>query len=200
MNKELNELLINVLLLFDTDEINRKIERIQSEYKRVYEAEFEIQTGFGHTFSRNSFMRFEEAVKRNTNDQYENFHQYINKLMFEKEITHSELSKRSLIKKSTLSRYINGSREVPVNMLFRIALALRLNIMETEVLLRKVGKRFKEAYMDGVIIEAIEQGIYDVIKVEAVLREFTEGKESLFTKKEQEEFGFSDRDMEIDVI
>lgn len=120
--------------------------------------------------------------------------------MFEKEITHFELSKRSLIKKSTLSRYINGSREVPVNVLFRIALALRLNIMETEVLLRKVGKRFKEAYMDGVIMEAIEQGIYDVIKVEAVLREFTEGKESLFTKKEQEEFGFSDRDMEIDVI
>lgn len=200
MNKELNELLINVLLLFDTDEINRKIERIQSEYKRVYEAEFEIQTGFGHTFSRNSFMRFEEAVKRNTNDQYENFHQYINKLMFEKEITHSELSKRSLIKKSTLSRYINGSREVPVNMLFRIALALRLNIMETEVLLRKVGKRFKEAYMDGVIMEAIEQGIYDVIKVEAVLREFTEGKESLFTKKEQEELGLTDEVLEIELI
>lgn len=200
MKKELNELLINVLLLFDTDEINRKLERIQSEYKRIYKEEVEIQTGFGHTFSRNSFMRFEEAVKRNTKDQYENFHQYINKLMFEKEITQSELSKRSFIKKSTLSRYINGSREVPVNMLFRIALALRLNIMETEVLLRKVGKRFKEAYMDGVLIEAIEQEIYDVIKVEAVLREFTEGKESLFTKKEQEEFGLTDEVLEIDLI
>ncbi|MDL0420906.1 helix-turn-helix transcriptional regulator [Caldibacillus thermoamylovorans] len=200
MNKELNELLINVLLLFNTDEINRKLERIHSEYKKIYEAEVEIQTGFGHTFSRNSFMRFEEAIKRNRKDQYEDFHQYINKLMFEKEITNSELSKRSLIKKSTLSRYINGSREVPTKMLFRIALALRLNIMETEVLLRKVGKRFKEAYMDGVIMEAIEQGIYDVIKVEAVLREFTEGKESLFTKKEQEELGLTDENLEIELI
>lgn len=200
MNKELNELLINVLLLFDTDEINRKLERIQSEYKRIYEAEVEVQTGFGHTFSRNSFKRFEEAIKRNTKDQYEDFHQYINKLMFEREITHSELSKRSLIKKSTLSRYINGSREIPVYMLFRIALALRLNIMETEVMFRKVGKRFKEAYMDGVIMEAIEQGIYDVIKVEAVLREFTEGKESLFTKKEREEYDLSEGDLKIEVI
>ncbi|MDY0407160.1 hypothetical protein P5G51_019135 [Virgibacillus sp. 179-BFC.A HS] len=41
--------------------------------------------------------------------------------------------------------------------------------------------------MDGVIIEAIEQGIYDVVEVEAVLRKFTNGEESLFTKKEQEE-------------
>lgn len=32
-------------------------------------------------------------------------------------------------------------------------------------------------------MEAIEQGISDVIKVEAVLREFTEGKESLFTRQ-----------------
>lgn len=35
-------------------------------------------------------------------------------------------------------------------MVFRIALALRVNIMETEVMLRKVGKRVKEAYIDGV--------------------------------------------------
>lgn len=85
-------------------------------------------------------------------------------------------------------------------MLFRIALALKLNILETEVLLRKVGKRFKEAYIDGVIMEAIEQGIYDVIKVEAVLREFTEGKESLFTKKEQEELGLTEDVLEIELI
>lgn len=72
--------------------------------------------------------------------------------------------------------------------------------METEVMFRKVGKRFKEAYMDGVIMEAIEQGIYDVIKVEAVLREFTEGKESLFTKKEREEYDLSEGDLKIEVI
>lgn len=72
--------------------------------------------------------------------------------------------------------------------------------METEVMFRKVGKRFKEAHMDGVIMEAIEQGIYDVIKVEAVLREFTEGKESLFTKKEREEYDLSEGDLKIEVI
>lgn len=197
MNKELNEVLINILLLFDTDEISRKLERIRTEYKRIYETKEEIQTGFGHTFSRTSFMRFEEAIKRNTDDQHEDFHQYVNKLMFQKEITQSTLSKRSLIKESTLSRYINGSREVPVNMIFRIALAMRLNILETEILLRKVGKRFKAAYMDGVIMEAIEQGIYDVIKVEVILREFTEDKESLFTRKEQKELGLEELEIEV---
>ncbi|MFS0673654.1 helix-turn-helix domain-containing protein [Ornithinibacillus sp. 179-J 7C1 HS] len=200
MNKELNEVLINVLLLFDTDEISRKLERIRTEYKRIHETKEEIQTGFGHTFSRISFMRFEEAIKRNTNDQHENFHQYVNKLMFEKDITQSTLSKRSLINESTLNRYINGSREIPINMLFRIVLAMRLSLLETEILLRKVGKRFKEAYMDGVIMEAIEQGIYDIIKVEVVLREFTEGKESLFTKKELEEYDFKDDDLEKELV
>jgi transcriptional regulator with XRE-family HTH domain len=200
MNKELNEVLINVLLLFDTDEISRKLERIRTEYKRNHETKEEIQTGFGHTFSRISFMRFEEAIKRNTNDQHENFHQYVNKLMFEKDITQSTLSKRSLIKESTLSRYINGSRDIPINMLFRIALAMRLSILETEILLRKVGKRFKEAYIDGVVMEAIEQGMYDIIKVEVVLRMFTNGKESFFTEREREELNFTDEDLQIELF
>jgi hypothetical protein len=86
--------------------------------------------------------------------------------------------------------------------IFRIALSLKLNLVETETLLRKVGKSFKEVKMDAVVMEAIEQGIYDVIKVEAVLRRFTNGEESLFTEKEQEqkEFSFNDEDLEIEVI
>jgi len=120
--------------------------------------------------------------------------------MFEKNVTQATISRRSLIKGSTLSRYINGSREVPAFIVFRIALSLKLNLVETETLLRKVGKAFKEGKMDAVVIEAIEQGIYDVIKVEAVLRRFTDGEESLFTEKEQEEFSFSDKDLEIEVI
>ncbi|WP_246516991.1 hypothetical protein [Lederbergia ruris] len=54
--------------------------------------------------------------------------------------------------------------------------------------------------MDAVVMEAIEQGIYDVVKVEAILRRFTNGEESLFTEKEQEEFGYNDEDFEIEVI
>ncbi|MEI3613567.1 hypothetical protein [Pseudogracilibacillus sp. SO30301A] len=49
-------------------------------------------------------------------------------------------------------------------------------------------------------MEAIEQGVYDVIKVEALVRQFTNGKESLFTEKEQEEFSFNDEDLEIEII
>lgn len=54
--------------------------------------------------------------------------------------------------------------------------------------------------MDAVIMEAIGQGIYGVIKVEAVLRRFTDGKESLFTEREQEELSFSDEDLEIEIF
>jgi transcriptional regulator with XRE-family HTH domain len=200
MNKELNKILMNVQLLFDTGEITRKLEGIRIEYKRNTELGVGIQTGFGHAFSRMSLTRFEEAVKRNTNDQEEDFRQYLNKLMFEKDVTQATISRRSLIKGSTLSRYTNGSREVPAYIIFRIALSLRLNLIETETLLRKVGKAFKEVKMDAVIMEAIEQGIYDVIKVEAVLQWFTNGEDSLFTEKEQEEFAFGEGDLEIEVF
>lgn len=200
MNKKLNEILINVQLLFDTGDINKKLEAIRAEYKRNIEHEIEIQTGFGHMFSRRSLTRFEKAVNKSTDDHEEDFRQYLNKLMFEKDITQATISRRSFIKGSTLSRYINGSREVPVFIIFRIALSLKLNLVETEALLRKVGKAFKKAKIDAVIIEAIEQGIYDVIKVEAVLRRITNGEESLFTNKEQEEFDFKDEDLEIEII
>ncbi len=200
MKNELNELLNNVQMLFASGEITSRLERIHAEYKRNTEPEIDIQTGFGHTFSRMSLTRFEEAIQRNTNDQDEDFRQYLNKLMFEKDITQATISRRSLIKKSALSRYINGSREVTPHVVFRIALSLKLNLVETETLLRKVRKRFMEASMDGVVMVAIEMEIYDVMKVEAVLRKYTNGKESLFTEKEQEEFSFSDEDFEIEVI
>lgn len=200
MKTELNELLNNVQMLFATGEITNRIERIQAEYKRSTEPELVIQTGFGHTFSRMSLTRFEETVQRITNDQDEDFRQYLNKLMFEKDITQATISRRSLIKKSALSRYINGSRKVPSYVVFRIALSLKLNLVETETLLRKVGKSFKEVKMDAVVMEAIEQEIYDVIKVEAVLRHLTNGEESLFTEQEQKEFSFNDEDLEIEVI
>lgn len=63
-------------------------------------------------------MRLEKAVKRHTNDQDEDFRQYLNKLMFEKDITQATISRRSLIKGAALSRYINGSREVEKYVVF----------------------------------------------------------------------------------
>lgn len=200
MYQELNQFLINVQIQYKTGEITGRLERIRAEYQLNTEPGVDIQTGFGHTFSRMSLMRFEKAVKNNTNDQDEDFRQYLNKLMFEKNVTQATISRRSLIKDSTLSRYINGSREVPTFIVFRIALSLKLNLIETETLLRKVGKAFKEAKMDAVIMEAIEQEIYDVIKVEAVLRRFTNGEESLFTEKEQMELSFNGEDLEIEVF
>jgi len=191
---------MNVQLLFETGEISRRLEGIRAEYKRNTEPEADIQIGFGHVFSRTSFMRFEQAVEIHISDQDEDFRQYLNKLMYEKSVTQATISRRGYIKKSALSRYINGSREVPVYIIFRMALSLKLNLVETETLLRKAGKAFKEAKIDAVVMEAIEQGIYDVIKVEAVLRKFTNGEESLFSKKEQEEFSFNDEDLEIKVI
>ena len=200
MNKELQDVLTNIQMLYDTGEIARKLERVRAEYQRISEPEVGIRTGFGHTFSSTSLGRFEEVVKRNTKDQVEDFRSYLNKLMFEKNVTQVTISRRSLIKGSSLSRYINGSREVPAYIVFRIALSMKLNLIETETLLRKAGKAFKEVQMDAVVMEAIDQEIYDVMKVEAVLRRFTNGEESLFTEKEQEEFSFNDGDLEIEVI
>lgn len=52
---------------------------------------------------------------------------------------------------------------------------------------KKVGKTFKETKMDAVVMEVINQGIYDVLQVETLIREFTDCKESLFTDREYEE-------------
>ena len=198
MSNELNETLINVKTLFNSVKFSRKIERIQEEYNRISEPD--IHTVIGHALSTTSLKRFENAIKRHTSDQDEDFHQYLNKLMFEKDITQATISRRSLIKGAALSRYINGSREVKKHVGFRIALSLKLNLVETETLLRKVDKGFKETKMDAVIMESIEQGIYDVIKVEAILHRFTNGEESLFTEREQEEFSFNDEDLEIEIL
>ncbi|WP_217585986.1 hypothetical protein [Lentibacillus saliphilus] len=83
-------------------------------------------------------------------------------------------------------------------LVFRIALSLKLNLVETETLLRKVGISFKEVKMDAIVMEVIEQEIYDVINVEAVLQRFTNGEASLFTEQDQKEF--NDNDLEIEVI
>lgn len=77
---------------------------------------------------------------------------------------------------------------------------MELNLVETETLLRKAGKGFKEATKDAVIITAIEQGIHDIIKVEAILQKLTKGTESLFTIKEQEELSFSYEDLEMEIL
>lgn len=200
MEKDLNKIIINVQKLFSTGEIHKKIEKIQIEYNMLNQPKLDPFYTMEHTFSRASIIGFENAIKRNTQDQNEDFRQYVNKLMYQKQITQVMLSQRSLIKESTLSRYINGSRDIPTIMIFRIALALRLNVIETETLLRKVGKRFREAYKDAIVMEAIEQGVYDVLKVEAILRKLTNGKESLFTDKEKKEFNFNEDDFEIEIL
>ncbi|WP_280530109.1 hypothetical protein [Oceanobacillus sp. J11TS1] len=42
--------------------------------------------------------------------------------------------------------------------------------------------------------------MYDMIKVEALVRKFTNGKKSLFTEKEQEDFSFNNEDLKIEMI
>lgn len=130
-----------------------------------------------------SLTRFEKVVNRNTKDEEKDFRQYLNRLMYEKDVTQATISRRSLIKGPILSRYTNGSGEIPTKMVFRIALYLKLNLIETETLLRKVGKGIMETKLDAVVIEAIDRRIYDVIKVEAVLRKYTNGEKSIFQRK-----------------
>jgi len=68
MNDEVYDFLNSIKLLYDTGEFTSKLEKIRVEYKRNIEPEIGLQTGFGNAFSRASFMRFEQAVKRHTND------------------------------------------------------------------------------------------------------------------------------------
>lgn len=129
---------------------------------------------FEHTFSRDSFSKFEERLRSKMMDDIMNFHRHLKQVMIDKKVSQATLSKLSDIKESTLSRYMNGSRQrIDRDNLFRIMIALKLTKKEAELLLRKNGMGFKESEKDAVVIEALEQRIYDVHKVEAVLRKLT---------------------------
>lgn len=155
--------------------------------------------GFTNTLSSASFASFQISI-RNNEDEKENIRVYINKLMYDYNITQSELSKKSWINESTLSRYINGSREMSDYVAMRIILAMGLNLKEAKIFMRKVGRTFKRTKRDAVVVEAIAQNITDVFQVEAVIRSFTDGKESLFTARENKEITGSNDDWNIEIL
>ncbi|WP_085992172.1 helix-turn-helix domain-containing protein [Oceanobacillus senegalensis] len=197
MSNELQKLYLNVKLLLENGKLVNELRKIRDAYEILVEPEIDFT--FDHTFSRDSFMKFEKAVRSSTEDKREGFQQYLNKLIGEKDLSQTIISRRSGIKESTLSRFVSGSRTPSVDMVFRIALALRLNLVETETLLRKLNKGFSNTPKDGVMIEALKQKIYDYLKVEAVLRKLTNAEESLLSKKEIEEIGFAEEDWEIEI-
>lgn len=194
MKSHRKRLFIGVKTMLEDGRLSTTIEQIRREYEKNNKVE--TVPIFGNLLSRRSFSKFEEAVKNVSNN--DSFQACINEFLHKKRVSQVLLSRRSLIKESTLSRYINGTRKPPINMVFRIILGLQLTKTEAEELLRKVQRGFQETIVDSVIIEALEQKIYDVITVEAVLRNVTNGNKSLLTQKEKEEF--LDEDFEIEFI
>lgn len=195
MDKGLEQLLLMAKDLLSNDKLANEIRRIRDAYEILVEPDMNFT--FEHTFSRSSFKSFEKVVSESTEDKTEGFRQYVHKLLGEKELTKAIISNRSGIEETTLNRYLNGNRTPPIDMVFRIALALRLNLVETETLLRKMNRGFKNSPKDGVIIEALKQRNYDYLAVEAVLKLLTNGEESILTLKEKNSFNDEDWDIEI---
>lgn len=192
----LERLFTEAKALIMSGEITEEINEIKNECDTLYEQE--VIPTLGHVFSRGDFMKFEQAVEISMEDKTDSFKTYIEWLLIKKNLTKRVVSVRCGIEESTLNRYINGSRKLNVNVVFRIALALRLNLVETETLLRKANMGFKKAPKDAVIIEAIKQENFDYLAIEAVLRALTDGEESILTDKEKK--FFSDEDWEIQLI
>lgn len=192
----LERLFTEAKALIMSGEIAEEINEIKNECDILYEQE--VIPTLGHVFSRGDFMKFEQAVEVSMEDKTDSFKTYIEWLLIKKNLTKRVVSVRCGIEESTLNRYINGSRKLNVNVVFRIALALRLNLVETETLLRKANMGFKKAPKDAVIIEAIKQENFDYLAIEAVLRALTDGEESILTDKEKK--FFSDEDWEIQLI
>jgi transcriptional regulator with XRE-family HTH domain len=194
MDMELKAIYIKVKELLQGNELPVILARIQMETDKQ-EEEFT----FGHTFSRNSYMKFEKAINSKAKDQKENFIRYLKRLMMEREVTNKMLADRSRIEESSISKYLKGTRRPNGNKVLRIVLALHLELLEAEDLLRKSGMMFQEEEKIAVILEAIRQRIYYIDKVEAVLRKLTNGKQSLFSEKERREMGDADELWEIEI-
>lgn len=176
---------INIInIKYSSGKFINEISKINSEITNNIEKSDVIVT-MGKISSSVDITVFENAVKEIANNTEIDFKSYINQLMFEKNITFTEMCKKSHHNKSTLSRYLNGERKIPINNLFRMIFSLRLNLEESISLMKKNGNIFDDgAIRDVVVITALEECIYDVTIVEELIRKLSDYEESLFGKNE----------------
>ncbi|MCR6112646.1 helix-turn-helix transcriptional regulator [Bacillus sp. A301a_S52] len=199
MDSDVRKLFDKAKALIDSKRFGLILTRLFEEIEQSEEKEEEFF--FGHTFSRSSYSRFEKAVKKKNLDDKEDFHKYLYSLIKERGISQAKLAMLSEINETNINKYIKGTRRPnDVETVFRIALSLQLSEKETELLLRKNSMGFKESEMDAVIIEAISQKVFDIHKIESVIRNLTKGKRSLYSEKERRELGDRDEDWDIDIV
>lgn len=101
----------------------------------------------------------------------ETFSQYLSRLMKNKEITPSDIYSRIFMDRRLFSKIKNNEEYIPrkYNVL-ALAIALRLNLEESETFLRKAGYSFSDwEKFDLVIKYYIENEIYDLCEINEAL-------------------------------
>lgn len=131
----------------------------------------------GHSLGNTDFdVELSRRVKKVKNNS-QTFGEYIEALYQKKSNEYPDLLKRMErigISRQYKSKIINDERKPSKQKLLCMAIGFRLNLEETEKLLRKAEFSFTKelTVFDTVIGYFIEKGIYSTIKIDAYLEEF----------------------------
>lgn len=106
----------------------------------------------------------------------ETFSQHLSKIMEEKKISSSEIYNRIFMDRRLLSKIKNNKEYIPRKYnVMALAIALRLDIEESEIFLRKAGYSFSDWEKFDLIIKFyIENKVYDIFEINLALEHFHE--------------------------
>ena len=111
-----------------------------------------------------------EFLAQNQNEMKTSLHEYLNKLLQEKNFTKSELVKKINSDDKHIYHIFSGTKQPSRKKLLTIARAMELNLDETQYLLRYGGFAilYPRDKWDAVIIAAIEKN-FSIIKTNLIL-------------------------------
>lgn len=107
----------------------------------------------------------------------DSFSEYLQTLLKEKEVNASELIKRSRIERTYCYQILNGRKRPGRDKIIAIALALNLNVDETQKILRiaKEGDLYAKDKRDCILIFAINHK-YNLIDTNQLLNQYGEAE------------------------
>ena len=101
-------------------------------------------------------------LTKNRNEFVEPLHVFLNRLLQEKNLNKADVIKNSLINTNYAYHIFSGKKENPSrDKIISLALAMNLNLDETQYLLRYAGEGslYPRNSRDALIISAVEQGL-----------------------------------------
>ncbi|MDQ0159740.1 helix-turn-helix domain-containing protein [Alkalibacillus salilacus] len=164
----------------DNDDVNKYLKTL---YRYLWTDDNVFVSTLGHApgkgLSLGELKRMESSLSRSKKSM-PTLSQYLNELMYEKEMTQSSIAKRSGLTYNYVNNLVNGVSKGTKYKLIAIAIAMRLSLEETAKLLDTCGYKLNDSLKDKIIIVSFNEDVWDVSKVEDALNRVHNAGMSLF--------------------